>query len=170
MVEIVVRVPENTAPEQSIYIAGDGPMLGDWFPDRVALERRDDGTHRAELDLPAGFRGRFLVTPGCWRDAESDSAGRELAARPIAGEAHVAGWGRDSVRYHHDFTSRFIPHTRTISVWLPPGYDLEPERRFPVLYMHDGQNLFDPETAFAGNPWRADEVAEREVRASRCGR
>jgi predicted alpha/beta superfamily hydrolase len=44
---------------------------------------------------------------------------------------------------------------------------LNSERRFPVVYLHDGQNLFDPETAFAGNPWYADEVAEREIRAGR---
>jgi predicted alpha/beta superfamily hydrolase len=71
------------------------------------------------------------------------------------------------IRYHHDFASRFVAHPRTISVWLPPGYDPDPARRFPVLYMQDGQNLFDPETAFAGNPWHADEVAEREVSAGR---
>ena len=59
------------------------------------------------------------------------------------------------------------PHARTVSVWLPPGYELDPDRRYPVFYMHDGQNLFDPHTAFAGNPWWADEVAEREVRAGR---
>jgi predicted alpha/beta superfamily hydrolase len=83
------------------------------------------------------------------------------------GEIDVAGGDRGSVHYHHDFASRFVPHPRTLAVWLPPGYDLAPAHRFPVLYMQDGQNLFDPETAFASNPWWADEVAEREVRAGR---
>jgi predicted alpha/beta superfamily hydrolase len=78
-----------------------------------------------------------------------------------------ADGGRSDIRHHRDFAARFLPHTRTLSVWLPPGYDPGAARRFPVLYMQDGQNLFDPETAFAGNPWYADRVAEREVRAGR---
>jgi predicted alpha/beta superfamily hydrolase len=173
MVEFVVWVPEITPPEMPVFLAGDGPAFGEWSARGVALELSDDGTRRARLDLPLGYCGRFLVTLGSWRDAESDGRGFEMPTRELhvtgrgSVEASVRGWGRNSVHYHHDFTSQFIPHPRTVSVWLPPGYDLDSERRFPVLYMHDGQNLFDAETAFAGNPWRADEVAEREVRAGR---
>ncbi len=174
MVEFVVRVPEFTTPSQPVFLAGDGPQLGGWSADRVPLERWGDGTHRTRLALLPGFRGRFLVTLGRWRDAESDGKGHERPPREftVAGshtfEASVAGWGRNSVRLHHGFGSKFLPQPRTLSVWLPPGYELGPERqRFPVLYMHDGQNLFDPHTAFAGNPWWADEVAEREIRAGR---
>lgn len=45
--------------------------------------------------------------------------------------------------------------TRTLRIWLPPGYD-ESGRRHPVLYLHDGQNLFDAATSFAGE-WKVDE-------------
>lgn len=173
MVEFVVRVPEITPPWQQIFLSGEGAQLGDWSAAAVRLDRRDDGTHFARLDVGPGFNGRFLVTLGRWRDVEGDGRGHEQASRtlhanhPPTVDVWVRGWGRGSIHYHHDFTSRILPHPRTISVWLPPGYDLEPQRRFPVLYMHDGQNLFDPETAFAGNPWYADEVAEREARAGR---
>jgi predicted alpha/beta superfamily hydrolase len=173
MVEFVVRVPEITPPWQQIFLAGDGTQLGNWLASGVALERQEDGSHRTRLQFPSGFRGRFLVTMGRWRDVEGDGRGREQATRTLYAnvsvpfELDVRGWGRSGIRYHHDFASRFLPHPRTLSVWLPPGYDLESTRRFPVLYLHDGQNLFDPETAFAGNPWYADEVVEREVRASR---
>lgn len=71
------------------------------------------------------------------------------------------------IEYHPEFTSRFLPHARTISVWLPPGYGLDARQRHPVLYLHDGQNLFDASTAFGGVPWSAGEVAEREVLAGR---
>ena len=47
---------------------------------------------------------------------------------------------------------------RPVSVWLPPGYDRERSRRLRVLYMHDGQNLFDSRTAFGGGPWGVDEA------------
>ncbi|MCI0701024.1 MAG: alpha/beta hydrolase [Planctomycetia bacterium] len=173
MVEFAVRVPENTPPEQRVFLAGDGPVLGDWLAAGVPLEPQPDDTHRATLTLPDGFRGRFLVTLGRWRAVETDEAGRERIPRelqidgPRVIEVHVRGWNRKSIDYHPDYVSHFLPHPRTVSVWLPPGYDLEPERQFPVFYMHDGQNLFDAHTAFAGDPWRADEVAEREVRAGR---
>jgi predicted alpha/beta superfamily hydrolase len=80
-------------------------------------------------------------------------------------EITVAGWARDPVRYHPDVASKFLPSTRPVAVALPPGYDLEPDRRFPVLYLHDGQNLFDATTAFAGVPWGCDETAVRLARS-----
>jgi predicted alpha/beta superfamily hydrolase len=48
---------------------------------------------------------------------------------------------------------------RDIVVWLPPAY-ARGERRYPVIYMHDGQNLFDPRTSYA-EPWRVDTAMER---------
>lgn len=47
---------------------------------------------------------------------------------------------------------------RAVDVWLPPTYSAEPNRRYPVLYMHDGQNVFDPETAYVGWDWGVDEA------------
>lgn len=51
--------------------------------------------------------------------------------------------------------------TRSIRVYHPPGYDENDLRRFPVLYMQDGKNLFFPEEAFADNEWRVDETMDR---------
>ena len=42
---------------------------------------------------------------------------------------------------------------RNVDVWLPPGYGQDPDKRYPVLYMHDGQNLFDPALSNTGIPW-----------------
>lgn len=54
-----------------------------------------------------------------------------------------------------------IPGRRTISLYLPQAYLVEPERRFPVFYLHDGQNLFDPTTAYLpGCTWRAGSTAD----------
>jgi predicted alpha/beta superfamily hydrolase len=49
---------------------------------------------------------------------------------------------------------------RTALVYLPPSY-FQSERRYPVLYMHDGQNLFDRATAFVGQEWEVDETLEK---------
>ena len=47
---------------------------------------------------------------------------------------------------------------RIVDVWLPPQYQQNPAQRFPVLYMHDGQNLFDGRLSFGGKEWGVDEV------------
>lgn len=47
---------------------------------------------------------------------------------------------------------------RNVDVWLPPAYAENPEQRFPVLYMHDGQNLFEPEKSYAGITWGVAEA------------
>ena len=67
--------------------------------------------------------------------------------------------------YWTDFKSEFFDVTRHVSIWLPPGYDAEPERRYPVIYMHDGQNLFDPRIANTGVDWGVDEAMMRNVEA-----
>jgi predicted alpha/beta superfamily hydrolase len=63
-----------------------------------------------------------------------------------------------TIRKHEKFASQFL-QSRDVLVYLPPGYDTSPTQRYPVLYLHDGQNLFDPATAFAGD-WKVDETAE----------
>lgn len=67
-----------------------------------------------------------------------------------------------NVRVHKDFRSQFLT-PREVQVWLPPGYDKESERRYPVLYMHDGQNVFD--SSQMGMEWQVDETAGRLVEA-----
>jgi hypothetical protein len=46
---------------------------------------------------------------------------------------------------------------RNLSIWLPPGYDTG-TKRYPVIYMHDGQNLFDPATSYGGKTWGVAEA------------
>ena len=62
----------------------------------------------------------------------------------------------DPGRVEHlaDFASKFV-QPRTVEVWLPPGYP-RPGVRYAVVYMHDGQNLFQPATAYGGVAWEVD--------------
>ena len=69
---------------------------------------------------------------------------------------------------HRRFASQHLGNRRDIAVYLPPGYN-ESRERYPVFYLQDGQNLFDPATAFGGQDWRAgatadDLTAKREIR------
>ncbi|MBZ5680928.1 MAG: hypothetical protein LAO24_12565 [Acidobacteriia bacterium] len=66
----------------------------------------------------------------------------------------------------HEFASRIFHNTRFLRVWLPPGYDdaENSAQRYPVLYLNDGQNLFESATSFTGVEWQVDETADRLIR------
>jgi predicted alpha/beta superfamily hydrolase len=64
-------------------------------------------------------------------------------------------------RRHERFHSNFLPNDRDVLVYLPPGYEDDRDRHYPVLYLQDGQNLFDGATSFIpGQDWHVDETAE----------
>lgn len=186
-VELIVNVPADTPPDAVVHVAGSLPQLGGvWRPDGVPLARRDDGTWRARLAFPRGATLQYKFTLGSWQTVERDAAGKDIANRrlPLDGDRAVRlvveGWASGApqprehtltgdVRFHENFESRILGNRRTIAVYLPPGYDgaaAAAGERYPVLYMHDGQNVFDDATSFAGE-WRADETAERLISEGR---
>lgn len=65
--------------------------------------------------------------------------------------------------YWYDVPSQFVDESRNVVVWLPPGYDDNPDRRYEVIYMTDGENLFDPRIASWGVDWGVDEAMIRGV-------
>ena len=91
--------------------------------------------------------------------------GRDREAEARLRQVHtLAG----TVERHPDFHSAVLGATRRVWVYLPPQYAAEPARRFPVLYLQDGQNVFDGATAFlAGKEWEVDETVERLAREGR---
>jgi predicted alpha/beta superfamily hydrolase len=68
------------------------------------------------------------------------------------------------IRLHRRFPSGYLSTPRDLVVYVPPGYD-QSTARLPVLYLQDGQNLFDPATAFYGQDWRADMTADDLIRS-----
>jgi enterochelin esterase-like enzyme len=67
---------------------------------------------------------------------------------------------------HQLFPSRFLRNQRDLIVYLPPGYDEQEQRRFPLLYLHDGQNLFDGATSFIpGMDWHVGQTADELIRS-----
>jgi predicted alpha/beta superfamily hydrolase len=84
------------------------------------------------------------------------------ASVPISGDREHTLTG--DVRFIRNFHSDALGNSRTVAVYLPPGYESSNER-YPVLYMQDGQNLFDAATAYGGNEWQIDETCERLMRS-----
>lgn len=69
-----------------------------------------------------------------------------------------------NIQRHRAFPSRTLGNRRDILVFLPAGYRRSPRLRYPVLYLQDGQNVFDAATAFNGVEWAVDETAQRLIR------
>lgn len=71
--------------------------------------------------------------------------------------------GTGHINRHADFASRYVA-PRHVDVWCPYGVAAPSATRYPVIYMHDGQNLFDPALSFIGVDWGMDEAMTRLIR------
>ena len=101
-------------------------------------------------------KGKQGLTTHISAQAPADSAATE--AVPPEAPPHPR------VHLLRQLHSRFLPNDRDVAVYLPPGYDDESRRHYPVLYLQDGQNLFDPRTSFIpGRTWRVAETADAEI-------
>lgn len=72
------------------------------------------------------------------------------------------------IRVHKNFHSKILDNDRDVLVYLPPGYDATKNTRYSILYLHDGQNLFDGATSFIpGQEWRVDETTQALIAAAK---
>lgn len=184
ILEIVATLPAGTADEDKVYVAGNVAALGRWSPVGLLLERAEDGTRRARLEVPAGTLLEFKLTRGSWQSVEQDEKGRDILNRTHTAQkseridVSVRRWRSGAagvlaathtgdIRLHPRFASKLLGNERTVRVYLPPPHASDPTQRYPVLYLQDGQNVFDAATAALGVEWGADETAERLIRAGR---
>ena len=70
-----------------------------------------------------------------------------------------------NIKEHRGVRSKILGNRRDVMVYLPRGYRRWSRKRYPVLYLHDGQNVFDAATAFNGVEWGVDETAQRLIRS-----
>jgi pullulanase len=167
-----VAVPAATPAGDTVYVAGD---FQGWNPGSPAhaLARQPGGLWTISLDLNPGQAIQFKFTRGTWARVDKGPNGEEIANRALTVPAGggtfdfaVARWADLGTITGHveSFTHPPFLGGRRIWVYLPPGYD-GGTGRYPVLYMHDGQNLFDVRTSFAGE-WKVDEACEALIRAA----
>jgi enterochelin esterase-like enzyme len=89
-------------------------------------------------------------------------AGPERGSQGSSG--HDRSVSRPHLIKHEKFASRFLRNQRDLIVYLPPCYEEQPNRRFPVLYLQDGQNLFDGATSFIpGMHWHVGQTADHFI-------
>jgi predicted alpha/beta superfamily hydrolase len=161
-------------------VSGNDVLLGEWHPAMVALTKFTDGSWRKTFSFLSGTHLEYKFTRGSWQTEAVDTLGFAPSNSVLDVEndttviVRIPGWKdfhtktmrqiSGTVRYHRKMEGEGIK-PRDIIVWLPPGYEADLQKRYPVLYMHDGQNVFDATTAFLGNEWRVDEVADSLIRA-----
>lgn len=179
IVTFIVNLQDSIATD-AVYITGNLPQLGNWQPNSIKMTRVAPNQHEIALALPCGAAIEYKFTRGSWDTEEVLADGtvpgnKQLTVGPDVTVRHeIANW-RDrryqvaggivgKLHYHDHFRSRQLDNDRTIVVWLPERYDSDVSKRYPVLYMHDGQNLFDPRTSFIAIDWQMDETADSLIR------
>lgn len=166
---IVKSIPSNTPEGAQVYIAGSFNSWNPGNPDYI-LEANDEGD--PEIVLEGTGTITFKFTRGSWATVEGNANGGFLPNRSFTFgsadtlEVNILSWedtgGTNSTAAENVIimaTSFHMPQfgrTRRIWLFLPPDYETS-GLNYPVLYMHDGQNLFDQATAFAGE-WEVDET------------
>jgi predicted alpha/beta superfamily hydrolase len=178
-VRFFVETPANTPSGSEVWLSGNQPELGNWNGAGIKLAQGLTGNqYFGCIPFGAGTNLEFKVTRGSWDSVEKDAQGGEVDNRrqdvtgPARVLAQVGNW-RDlvqepprpdtitgTVAYHDVAGASLGLKDRKLIVWLPPGYDTATTRRYPVLYMHDGQNIMNTKTAAFGVEWSVDEMAQ----------
>lgn len=172
----ITAVPANTPANATLYIAG---TFNSWNPGSAthALTHNADGSYQITLPAATGTL-EYKFTRGAWASVETNATNGSVANRTYtfgSGPATVLGqvlnWedlagagggGSTSTAAANvsvistTFAMPQLGRTRRVWLYLPPGYATS-GRRYPVLYLQDGQNVFDAATSFAGE-WGVDEA------------
>lgn len=169
---IVDSLPAYTPPEDLIYIAGNFNGWNPGDPAYVLSKNEDQQWSYTSAEAPEGTQIEFKFTRGSWETVEKGPNGEEINNRLFTfgngDTVHVIiyNWRQDAPPgstaaenvgiMDDDFEMPQLGRTRRIWIYYPPDYETS-GLRYPVLYMHDGQNLFDDSTSFAGE-WHVDET------------
>lgn len=169
----ITSIPANTPTNAVIYVAGS---FNTWNPSSQTYIMQPDGLGTWQITIPEGTGTvEYKFTRGSWTTVEGNAAGAYLPNRtctfsgsPQVINLTIQSWedlsgssGTSTAASNVQILSSsfFIPQLnryRKIWLYLPPDYQTT-TKSYPVLYMQDGQNLFDNLTSFAGE-WHIDET------------
>jgi len=166
----------------TIFITGNNRKLGNWSPGVIPLKRINDSTWLRTISFPSNAILEYKYTKGNWQNEALNNNGSIpqnsilKVIRDTIVVKRITKW-KDQNIHKNNFKGKITGHIkyfgnvqgegikpRDVVVWLPPGYDKDLTMRYPVFYMQDGQNLFDPKTSSFGVDWQADETADSLIK------
>jgi len=179
--QYTVRIVVNSVaakPNDAIYLSGN---FNNWYPADNNFKLKPFGGGRLVVVLndmkPGNYEYKF--TRADWSKVETTAKGEDIANRTFtlstdtSIEVSIAGWKDDfpdkpipntaSANVHILDSAFFIPQLnryRRIWIYLPASYQKEKNKLYPVLYMQDGQNLFNEQTAAFHTEWGIDECLD----------
>ena len=189
--DITVKVPANTPESSRIYITGNHPLLGEWDAGKIEMKKTGDFEYNFSARADKDMKLEFKFTRGDFSKIEKSREGFEIPNRTMMVNSsasnriscEVESWsdadmpapGHGGTEPHitgkfkllKDFKSSFLKKTRNVLVLLPKNYEEDKTSKYPVLYMHDGNNLFDPALSFQGAEWGVDETVDRLCREAK---
>jgi predicted alpha/beta superfamily hydrolase len=172
---VISSFPVRNLPDSNLFIAGS---FNGWNPQdkNYRFQKNEKGNYFSEIKLEDG-NYEFKITRGGWDKVECKKGGADIQNRFLKLTSDttinmtVEEWADNiekkpgvstaSKNVHIIDTAFLIPQlnrTRRVLIYLPPDYAIS-KKRYPVLYMHDGQNIFDDLTSFAGE-WGVDETLD----------
>jgi predicted alpha/beta superfamily hydrolase len=170
----ITDLPRNTPDKDVLYLAGS---FNNWNPGDSLFKFKKFGSNQKITLNKEIENAEYKVTRGSWNKVETDSLGGNIANRKFSSsfglnqKIKVAGWSDfegKSVETKStalanvklisaNFYMPQLKRNRKIWIYLPSDYEDAIAKRYSVLYMHDGQNLFDTKTSFSGE-WGIDET------------
>jgi len=174
-VTFLVHVPEET---DKVTIAGNILQLGNWNPAELQLQKINNNEYSITIEIPTNTKIEYKITRGSW-NTEALTQNNHIPdnySAIIKNDStirhNISSWKDEytleskitgGVEYYRDFYSPQLDNNRDLIVWLPPSYSINTQQRYPVLYLHDGQNVFDPTTSYLGVDWQLDETATKLI-------
>ena len=169
---VIDQIPENTPSDATLYLAS---VINNWDPGDVNFTFTEvDGVFMIDVpqSAPNAFEGK--ITRGSWGSVEGNQAGGNISNRTfsfttsdtlyiqvlswedLAGGSTPSDLPPNVITISNDFFMPQLGRNRRVRLYLPGDYD-DTSHNYPVLYMHDGQNLFSASESFAGE-WEVDEA------------
>ena len=178
---IVVRsdVLDDTT---AVYITGSDVKLGNWDPSKIKMQNSGNHTWTISMFFDKSTDLEYKFTLGSWQKECLDTNGSVFPNNTLTVRSDtvinfiINKWGTNikkfsgqitgKVKYYKNISGKNI-NPRDIIIWLPPDYNYNTLKRYPVLYMHDGQNIIDPATSFNGVDWQIDETADSLIKCNK---
>jgi predicted alpha/beta superfamily hydrolase len=169
---LIAKVPYTTESTGKIYVTGNTNELCQWKADCIQMSSLGNGIFQTQIQFPKDASGvQYKITRGTL-SSDSTNGTQTLKSTPASPTVlQLFQWSDrkptgapTTLEVIPNFYSPELQNSRALRILLPENYAAHPEKSYPVIYMHDGQNIFDSATANYKIEWNVDETLYSLVR------